>query len=34
MRVAMNEHTDTIGLARADSLEAMWTYLQQFRVGE
>jgi hypothetical protein len=34
MCVAMNEHTDTIGLARADSLEAMWTYLQQFRVGE
>jgi hypothetical protein len=34
MRVAMNEHTDTIGLSRAASLEDMWKYLQQFRVGD
>jgi len=32
MRVDMNEHTDTIGLAHAGSLEGMWSYLQQFRV--
>jgi hypothetical protein len=34
MRVAMNEHTDTLGLARAGSLEGMWEYLQRFRVGD
>jgi hypothetical protein len=34
MRVAMNEHTDTIGLIRAGSLDEMWTLLQKFRVGE
>jgi hypothetical protein len=34
MRVRMNEHTDTIGLGKADSLEGMWNYLQQFRVAD
>jgi hypothetical protein len=34
MRVAMNEHTDTIGLTKARSLDHMWQYLQQFRVGD
>ena len=32
MRVEMNEHTDTLGLSRAGSLEGMWDYLQRFRV--
>ena len=31
MRVTMNEHTDTIGLHNAGSLEGMWEYLQRFR---
>jgi hypothetical protein len=34
MRVAMNEHTDTIGLHNAKSVEEMWTYLQRFRVPD
>jgi hypothetical protein len=34
MRVEMNEHTDTVGLSRAGSLEGMWQYLQRFRVAE
>jgi len=33
MRVEMNEHTGTIGLRRAGSLDGMWDYLQQFRVA-
>jgi hypothetical protein len=32
MRVDMNEHTDTVGLSRENSLDGMWEYLQQFRV--
>jgi hypothetical protein len=32
MRVAMNEHTDTVGLHQAGSLEPMWEYLQRFRI--
>jgi hypothetical protein len=34
MRVEMNEHTDTVGLCQAGSLEGMWQYLQRFRVAE
>lgn len=34
MRVKMNEHTDTAGFSRAESLEGIWTYLQQFRVED
>ena len=34
MRVDMNEHTDTVGLAQAASLEGMWDYLQQFRIAD
>lgn len=34
MRVKMNEHTDTIGLGRAGSLESMWEYLQKFRIAD
>ena len=34
MRVQMNEHMDTIPLEDAPTLEAMWAYLQRFRVGE
>jgi hypothetical protein len=33
MRVQMSEHDDTIGLAKAGTLEAMWDYLQQFRIA-
>jgi hypothetical protein len=33
MRVDMNEHTDTIGLHQAGSLDGMWDYLQKFRVA-
>lgn len=34
MRANMNEHTDTVGLCRAGSLDGMWAYLQQFRVPD
>jgi|GEM_PF-3518685 len=34
MRVKMNGQTDLDGLHRADSLEGMWAYLQQFRVAD
>jgi hypothetical protein len=34
MRVKMNEHTDTMGLREASSLEAMWDYLGRFRVPD
>jgi hypothetical protein len=33
MRVEMNEHTDTVGLSQAGSLEGMWDYLQRFHVA-
>ena len=33
LRVAMDEHTDPGGLSRANGLEGMWAYLQQFRVA-
>ena len=32
MRVATDEHSVPSGLSRADGLEGMWSYLQQFRV--
>jgi hypothetical protein len=34
MRVKMNEHTDTMGLRQAGSLEAMWDYLGRFRIPD
>ena len=34
MRVKMNEHTDTVRLSGAGSLDGMWNFLQQFRVAD
>jgi hypothetical protein len=34
MQVSMNEHSDTIGLSHAKTLEDMWEYVQQFRVAK
>jgi len=34
MRVAMNEHTDTIPLEDSRTLDELWAYLQTFRVSE
>jgi hypothetical protein len=34
MRVAMNEHTDTVPLEDSKTLEELWAYLQKFRVGD
>src|SRR5262245_38233470 len=34
MRVAMNEHTDTVPLEDSKTMEELWAYLQKFRVGD
>ena len=34
MRVRMNEHTDTVPLDDARTLDELWAYLERFRVTE
>jgi hypothetical protein len=34
IQVRMNEHTDTMPLENLGTIEAVWTYLQQFRIDD